>query len=167
MDTQTLIKEFFKAPLITKYTTSYILFYQISLGSYVYESFDDIELTKNKLQELHLALEPNKVIIDIFLLALESLKFPDPFEKLEQLFKKQALTKSLEDFITNDHELLNKENYKLLKMEQIQNNTLFNSNLKIQFLKEYPILYKDYEKVITDQYTNEVKQILVRNILGQ
>lgn len=167
MNKEQFLEQFFKRENITKYTTSYILFYQVSLGNYVFETLHDIEETKQKLLELNLALEPNSVIIDIFLIALNSLEEEDILKSFETSVKRKALLHSLEDFVNKDHELLGKQRYKNFKQEQILNDTLFNSNMKMQFLQEYPVLYKDYEKVITKEYADQVKEILTSNFMSR
>lgn len=163
MNKSELTKYFFEPKNLLKNTTSYIVYYQIGLGNLVYGTLHDIEETQNKLIELNLTLNPNDVILTTFLIA-SSLQNKENFTKeLDKQIQLHALQLSLEHFVQNDHELFNKQSYKNQMTREIQEGSFFNSQLKIQFLKEYAILYKDYEKVINEKFCLKVKDILTKN----
>ena len=167
MTREEFLDQFFTPKKLNKYITSYILYYQLSLGYNVYESLHDMEAAQEKLKELNLSLEHNQVIIDIFLLSLDRLELnSDIFNNINSLIQQQALLHSLHDFIQNDQELLNKESYQAMKTQQILDNTFLTSTMKMQFLDEYSKMYNQHKNTIDETYTQEVKEILIKSFMN-
>ncbi|MEA3353383.1 MAG: hypothetical protein U9Q33_06190 [Campylobacterota bacterium] len=155
------INEHFSRENIVKHTTSYILYYQVTLGNLVFETIQDMEETKNKLQQLNLVIDPNDVVGIQFMLFIDNINNIKSQEDFDELIKQSAITRSLNDFVQNDQELLNKDRYLKQKGELISKNLLFNSNMKMQFLTEYPILHKQYNNIIDDDYAKKVQDIII------
>lgn len=159
-----LIDKFFTKEQLTKDLSSYILYYQIALGRNVYESFHDEQLAIAKLKEMNLTLTLNDIISKILEFTLVYYK-SDNFDKIfDRLLMQQALLHSLEDFVTNDTTLLNMQSYIMMKKKLIEEEKFFGSDMKMQFLKEYPHMHEHYEKFITDDYIEELKKIILQNI---
>lgn len=163
MSKKELIDKLFSKEEVIKHLTSYVLYYQIALGRNVYETIQDEHQTRKKLQELNLTLQPNEVLVKVFEIVLiygENSDFDKVFDKL---LMQTALLHSLEDFISNDTTLLNIQNYIELKKQNILQNQFFDSNMKMQFLQEYPNMFENYKKMITDDYIEDLKKIFYQN----
>ena len=159
-----IVKKYYSRESIVKILTSYVLYYQVSLGHNVFESTQDVAETLKKLKELNLTLEPNPImliIMEIILQYSSEDNFDNDFDKYLQ---NRALTQSLKDFVENDKELLNGNIFQEHKLKEISNNTFFNSKLKMQYLTEYPNMYKHYDGIIDDEYALNVQEILLTNL---
>lgn len=164
MTLKDLINTIFTKEQVVKDLTSYILYYQISLGRNVYETFHDEQLAIQKLKELNLTLTPNDIVSKVLEFTFVYYK-SDNFDKIfDRLLMQQALLHSLEDFVTNDKTLLNMQSYIMMKKRLIEEEKFFDSDMKMQFLKEYPRMHEHYEKLITDNYIEELKKIILQNI---
>lgn len=163
MSKKELIEKMFSKEEVVKHLASYVLYYQIALGRNVYETIQDEHQTRMKLQELNLTLQPNEMLGKVFEIVLiygENSDFDKVFDKL---LMQTALLHSLEDFVRNDTSLLNIQNYIELKKQNILENQFFDSNMKMQFLKEYPKMFENYKKMITDDYIEDLKEIFYQN----
>jgi len=155
------IEKYFTKEQIIKNLTSYILYYQVSLGRNVYETVQDQQETIAKLKELNLTLEPNIILmklLEIILVYGNEEYFDTNFDKYLQ---RKALLHSVEDFVNNDAELLNKEKYFKAKQKVILEDKFFDSGMKMQYLGEYPHMLKHYEKVINEQYVQNIQDIVL------
>jgi hypothetical protein len=54
----------------------------------------------------------------------------------------------------------------VLKQEDILAEKFFDTNMKMQYLKEYPSMLKHYEKVIDDEYIEQITKILKKSLCG-
>jgi len=164
MTNKQIFNKYFSKEQIIKNLTSYVLYYQVALGRNVYETIQDQQATATKLKELNLILEPNTIIIkllEMILLYCNEDNFDTDFDTYLQ---KVALLHSVEDFIINDAELLNKELYLETKRKKIVEENFFDSGMKMQYLSEYPHMIKHYEKVISKQYIESVQDIILNSI---
>jgi hypothetical protein len=160
-----LINKYYTKESIIKILTSYVLYYQISLGSYVFETIQNDEESIKKLCDLNLTLTPNEILLSIAEIIFSEHLSVDMENHFDELVKKKAMYSSLKDFVLNDHELLNKENYEKHKRMEILTNELFNSKMKMQFLSEYSKTNQNYSQMITDSYSSDVKKIIIKNFL--
>ena len=160
-----IIEKYLRKELITKNLASYISYYQISLGRNVFESIGDVEMATKKLIELNLTLNPNEVIITIFIIIISHLDDDNISANIDRYIREKAFNHSLEDFVKNDHELLNKERYSNAKKSQIIDDSLFNHELKMQYLREFPIQYKHYNQFMTDDFVATIVKIIKENFL--
>ncbi len=162
-----LIKKFYTRESMVKMLTSYVVYYQTSLGNYIFETLQDIDETTKKIRELDLRLEVNTVLSIVFELILEYSNKDDFVNNFEEYLKSKAILHSLKDFIKNDKDLLNSDRFYKQKVDLISENKLFDTNMKMQYLSEYAFMFKHYDKIIDDDYPLEVQKILLNKLLGQ
>lgn len=158
------IEQYFTKEQIIKNLTSYILYYQVSLGRNVYETLQNQQETIEKLKALNLTLEPNIIVMKLLEIILAYGKEEHFTTHFDTYLQKKALIHSLEDFINNDAELLNKEKYFEAKQKKILEDRYFDSGMKMQYLKEYPQMLQHYEKIIDDLYVQNIQDIILNNL---
>lgn len=117
MDINQLIKKYFTRDNIVDMLTQYELYYQISLGLYVYETIQDVEETYKKLDELDLKLDIDRVLANIFEILVSFSKKENTEQTLYYEIRVRALIHALKDFVNNDKELLSVDDY--VKEKQI------------------------------------------------
>ena len=78
------------------------------------------------------------------------IKYISSEDELTETLKLKAMLNALTDFVYKDEELLNKERFLEIKEKNISENTFFNSQMKMQYLKEYHPMQQYYENLITD-----------------
>lgn len=103
-----LIDKYYTKENSIKMLTSYVLYYQISLGSYAFETTLDQQETINKLKELNLTLNPNTMMLCIFSTLLTNSTNSNLDKEFDNILKTSAIIHALEDFVENDKDLLNK-----------------------------------------------------------
>jgi len=109
------------------------LYYQISLGNYIYQTTLDLDEALEKINELNLHIETN-VAYKIFKEILEKFYQEEDFEEnIDEYIKISACYQSLEDFITYDKELLNSEWFIKSTSLLIEENRFFTEKMKQQF----------------------------------
>ncbi len=160
MNRRELIEKYYTKELIVKMVTSYILYYQISLSGYIFETTQDTKETLEKLKELNLAIEPGSIQNIMKDIAFEC---KDQNEFNEYL-KLKAILHSLNDFVKNDKDLLGAEKFLKYKQNEIENGKAFNTNMKVQYLNEYPILFKQYNDAVDEEYALSVRNIIIDSI---
>ena len=164
MNNQQIIEKYYEREFIVKILTSYVLYYQVSLGHNVHNSIQNPAETIKKIEELNLTLDPNVVIVVMMEIILQYSK-EDNFDKnFDNYIKINALLHSIKDFIENDKELINGKRIQEYVIKEIHNDSFFNSNLKMQYLKEYPDMYKYYDNLIDDEYVVDVQRIMLNNL---
>ena len=166
MDQNEIIKKYYEKESIIKILTSYILYYQITLGRYIYETIQDKEETIKKIKELNLVLEPNQILIIVSEGILQNANeenFKNDFEKYIRI---EAMLHALNDFVKNDNDLLNKDHFLEYKKKDILEDTAFNSGMKMQYLNEYPCMFNHYNNIIDDNYVLSVQEIIYDNFIN-
>lgn len=158
------IEKYYQRESIIKILTSYVLYYQVSLGHNVYESTQDATETINKIKELNLTIEPNEIMIAVMNIILQYSSKENFEANFDKYIQNKALLQSLEDFVKNDKELINGVRFQEYKIKEILDEKYFNSNLKMQYLSEYPNMYKHYDSVIDNNYALDVKNIMIANL---
>ncbi len=138
----------------------YELYYQIGLGNYVFETIQDIEETIKKLNELDLHFESYAALSNIFEIILHNLEKGDFELKFEYLLRKRALMHALKDFVNNDNDLLNADDYIKQKSKDISDDIFFSENMKDQFESEYMKVYTQYEILITDEIVQKIQEYI-------
>jgi len=156
-----LIDQYFTKDNIIDMLTQYELYYQISLGNYVYETLQDIEETNNKIDELALRLDPNIAISNIFDILLHFSHQEDFENKFYYHLRTRALMHSLKDFVNKDEELLGKDKYIEQKSDMILNDTFFTEDMKLLFENDYSIMNEEYEMMITDDLVDKIHHNLM------
>jgi hypothetical protein len=160
MNKNEVLDKYYTKESIVKMLASYILYYQVSLGSYTYETIQDMDKTIKKIKELNLTLDPNQVLMIIFELILQYSSKEDFNNRFEKYLETQATLHSLNDFISNNKELTNKDKFTKEKQKAILETDFFNINMKIQYLKEYPAMHKHYNEIIDDKYVSNAREII-------
>jgi hypothetical protein len=162
-----LVEKYYTKKSLTKTVTSYILYYQIALGDYTFRTTHDPDETIKKLKQLNLALNPNQILLNIMAIIVENLNDNQLEENFDNYVKNRALLNALEDFTNNDQELLNKERFINSILVDIQNNSYFNSQMKIQYLKEYQSMFEKYDTMLDEDYIEKSKNIILTNVVNQ
>ena len=160
MDINKKLRPFCRKEKIVDMLARYELYYQIGLGNYVFETIQDIEETIKKLNELDLHFESYTALSNIFEIILHNLENNDFEEKFEYLLRKRALMHSLKDFVNNDDDLLNVDDYIKQKSKDIIDDIFFTENMKDQFESEYLKVYTQYEILITDEIIRKIQEHL-------
>lgn len=156
MNLDETIKQYFTKESVVDILTQYELYYQISLGNFIFETIQDIEETNDKIRELNLFVDPNIALANVF---EEILRFghQNDFEyRFNYHLRKRAIMNALKDFVNNDKELLGKNAYVEIKTKMIINDTFFVENMKLQLEDEYPIVHESYEMLITDEIISKL-----------
>jgi len=162
----TIVKKYYTKESISKNITSYILYYQISLGHFTMTTTHDNNEAISKIKELNLTIEPNTVLISIMELIQQfntDANFDDSFDKYLQT---KALFQALNDFSSKDKELLNKERFIESKKKDILDNLFFDTKMKMQYLEEYPTMFNHYTNLIDDEYSVQIQDIMIENLTG-
>ena len=160
MNLNETIQEYFTRESIVDLLTRYELYYQISLGSYVLETIQDMDETLKKLQELNLLIEVDTALSNIFEIMLHFSSDDDFEDKLEYHLRSRALIHSLKDFVTKDTELLNSKDYVDQKTKEIQADSYFSESMKLQLESDYNSLYDVYDLMITQDIANQIQNNL-------
>lgn len=165
MNLEKTIKQYFTRESVVDILTQYELYYQISLGNYIYETIQDIDETNNKIAELNLFVDPNIALANTFEEILRYSHLPDFEDKFHYYLRKRALMHALKDFVNNDKELLGKEAYIEQKSQMIHNDTFFTDSMKIQLEEEYPIVNESYDMLITDEIISQLQSNLSEGLI--
>ncbi|MGB3750503.1 MAG: hypothetical protein WA945_02970 [Arcobacteraceae bacterium] len=163
MNLNETIQEYFTRDSIIDMLTRYELYYQISLGSYVLETLQDIDETVKKLKELNLLIEIDTALSNIFEIILHNCYEEDFEDKFDYHLRCRALMHSLKDFINKDKDLLNSDDYSNDITQQILKDTYFKESMKLQLESDYNSLYHIYEQIVSE----ELSRTLAQNILKQ
>lgn len=151
MNLMKLYEKYITKEAIVDMLTKYELYYQISLGNYVFETLQDIDESIKKINDLNLK-PSSSVMLANYIETLLGFSPQDEFEdKLNLMMRKKALVHSLKDFVTNDKELLNSKDYIEQKNEQINNDTLFTQQMKLQLESEYPVVYDEFDFLVNGE----------------
>ena len=162
MNLEQATQQYFTKDNIIDMLTQYELYYQISLGNYVYETLQDIDETNKKIDELSLRVDPNMEISNIFELILHYSHHEDFEDKFPYHLRTRALMHSLKDFVNADKELLGKDTYIEQKSKMILDDTYFTEDMKLQFESDYGIISDHYELTVTDEIVNKIKDNISR-----
>lgn len=160
MNTNETIKQYFTRESIVDLFTKYELYYQISLGNYIYETLKDVDETMNKIKELNLKVLPDTVLPNIFEIVLQHNQDEDFEDSFEYHLRVRALLHSLKDFVNNDKELLKVEYYIKEKSQQIINDEFFNEEMKLQLESEYSAVYDHYDVMFTEEIAQSIQENL-------
>lgn len=165
MNKNLILKKYYSKKEMTKMVTSYILYYQVSLGHYAYEITKDKNKTAEKIKLLNLTLSPNEVLISMTPIIIANYSNENFDNILEEVLKYKASLHALEDFVNNDTSIKNKEEFIKNKKQSIDDNSFFNTSMKMQYLSEFNDMYKHFDELITDEFEKEVKKIISKNFL--
>lgn len=167
MNTLNLLHKYYTKESVVSMTTSYVLYYQISLGVFVYETLQDELKTAKKLEEMNLSIDPNTILLSLFQIILTHDKGNETIENFDFLLQETAIKKSLYDFLQHNQSLPNRDNFIQNMVQSIEGKRFFNTQMKMKYLSEYATMKQHYETIITDEYVQEVKNILEKNYLTE
>ncbi len=157
------VSKYFKRTSMVDLVTKYELYYHISLGNYVFETFLDVQETTQKLQHLNLEVSPLKALFKIYEI-IETHSQDEDFEKkLEFYIRKNASLQALDDFIENDKELVGQKYYKQRKMEDIEDDILFNEMMQFNFEVNYQKTFEHYSGVLTQQFLDDIQNRILNH----
>jgi len=160
MNLNETIQQYFTRESIVDLLTRYELYYQISLGSYVFETIQDMDETVKKLRELNLLIEVDTALLNIFEILLHHSSDANFEDRFEYHLRSRALIHSLKDFVTKDSELLNAQEYIDQKTKEIVADTSFTESMKLQLESDYNSLYDIYDQMITQDVANKIQSNL-------
>lgn len=126
--------------------TKYQLYYHISLGNFVHETFLDLKETTQKIQELNLYKNIEFSIEKI----KETIKNSKNENQIEESIKKLAMKDALKDFVENDKDLLNKDFYYQQRLKAIEKNSYFSDKMAFNFETNYQKTFEYFNSVIKD-----------------
>lgn len=160
MKLEKAINKYFSRENIIDNICKYQLYYQLGLGSVVYQSLQDLEETHKKLEELNLQINTQKVFETIHQIILHLSREDNFEEKFENHLKFSALAQMLDDFIETDKELLNSKQFTDTIYEQIKDDKFFTDDIKQQFDNDYETIFIAWEATITEDIANEIKDVV-------
>ena len=160
MEIEAAIKKYFTRESIVEMLTRYNLYYQISLGNYIFETLLDINETMEKIKEMDLHLQTHIVLSNIFEMMHRYSRDEGFEERVEYLIRIRALMHSLKDFANNDKDLIFADDYIKQKSEQILDDRFFDDNMQLQFEGEFSLIYDYYDLLITDEIADEIQNNL-------
>lgn len=157
-------EEQFKRENIIKNLATYEIFYQISLGYIIAKSEFDVESTYQKIEELSLEIDPERVLYVI----VNAIKNNNKKENFRTYFddelQKEASINALNDYIAHDKELIHPEYFVEELMEKILDNKFFNPDMRKRFYNVYDDEIKRWEEIITPEFVNTVKNAAISKI---
>ena len=136
--------------------TRYELYYHISLGNFVLETLQDFDDTLEKLTELNLQIEVNIALSNILDIILSLGNKSDFEDRFEYHVRSRAITHALKDFINNDEELINSNDYIEQKTKEILDDTYFTETMKLQLESDYSTIHDHYDMMITQEIINKI-----------
>jgi len=156
MNLNTTIQTYLCKDSVVDILTRYELYYHISLGNFVLETLQDFDETMAKLKELNLQVEVNIALTNILDIILSLGNKSDFEQRYEYHVRSRALTHALKDFIHNDSDLLNADDYIQEKTKEILDDTYFNETMKLQMESDYSSIYDHYEMMITEEIIDKI-----------
>lgn len=158
MNLNEAIKTYFTRENIVEILTSYELYYQISLGNFVYETIQDIEEANQKIKELNLKPTINLILSNIFELIMHSSKLENFENRFEYYIRQRATIHALKDFVNNDKDLVSVNDYIEERSELINGDEYFTQNMYVQFESSYASIHEYFDLMITDELANKLQE---------
>lgn len=144
--------------------TKYELYYQISLGNYIYETIQDMEETMAKIKELDLRPSSNDMVSN-YIEILHHFSYNEDFEEKEDYYiRTRALMHALKDFVNTDTELMHKKEYAEQKSEEIVHDRFFNESMRIQFESEYAFVHEEFDFFVNEELITLLRDNLEKGI---
>ncbi|MEA3354701.1 MAG: hypothetical protein U9Q33_12895 [Campylobacterota bacterium] len=157
MNLNKLYEKYITKEAIVDMFTRYELYYQISLGSYIFETIQDIDESIKKINELNLKPSSNKILSSYIEIILHFANKDELGNNLEYHIRSRALLHSLKDFVNNDKELLNPMEYVKQKNDDITHDKVFSEQMMLQLESEYSRVHDEFEFLVNDQLVDALK----------
>lgn len=151
------IQIYFSRESIVEILTSYELYYQISLGNFVYETIQDVEETNQKIQELNLKPTINTILSNVYELIVYSCDKENFEKRFEYYLRQRAIIHALKDFVNNDKELVSVQDYIEERSEAILADKYFTENMFIQFESSYASIHEYFDIMITEELAEKLQ----------
>lgn len=161
MNLNEAIKTYFTRENIVEILTSYELYYQISLGNFVYETIQDIEEANQKIKELNLKPTINLILSNIFELIMHSSKLENFENRFEYYIRQRATIHALKDFVNNDKDLVSVNDYIEERSELIARDEYFSENMYLQFESSYASINEYFDLMITDELSDKLQETFI------
>lgn len=155
------LEKYFQRDELVDIFTRYDLYFHMGLGRLVYQSLHDVDETYKKIVELNLSIDTNIVINALYYILLHHSMSDDFEQKLDYHIRASAMSQALEEFISNDKDLINPEIYAKKMHNEIYEDQIFTEDLKEQFDLEYTQTYP----MFNDSITQEVAEHILENVL--
>lgn len=162
MNFEEAIKIYFTRESIVEILTSYELYYQISLGNFVYETIQDIEEANQKIKELNLKPTINHILANVYELIVHSLKIENFENRFEYYIRQRATIHALKDFVNNDKDLVNVNDYIEERSELIVQDKYFTENMYIQYESSYANIHEYFDLMITEELADKLQESLTK-----
>ena len=134
---------------LAKYFAEYELYYQISLGNYVYKTVLDLDETIKIIQELNLQVNSFNMLSALNDAMIHFAGDDDFEDKLDYNTRMRACLQSLDDFVEADKQAYLKI-FKDAMQEEIVNDTFFTQHMKNQFSHDYEQALLKWESSINN-----------------
>ncbi len=157
MNLEEAIKTYFSRESIVEILTSYELYYQISLGNFVYETIMDIDEANKKLKELNLKPTINVILSNVYELVLHSFEKENFEKRFEYYLRQRAIIHALKDFVNNDTELVSVNDYIEERSELIAADEYFTETMYLQFESSYASIHEYFDLMITDELVEKLQ----------
>lgn len=161
MNLHEAIEKYFNRESIVEILTSYELYYQISLGNFVYETIQDIEEANQKIKELNLKPTINHILSNVYELILHASKLENFEMRFEYYIRQRATIHALKDFVNNDTELVSVNDYIEERSELIAKDEYFTENMYIQFESSYAGIHEYFDLMITDELAEKLQETFI------
>jgi len=158
MNLEDAIKKYFTRESIVDMLCEYELYYQISLGNFIYETIQDIEETNEKIKELNLKPTLDIMLSNIYELIVHFSSKENFENKFEYYIRHRASLHALKDFVNNDKELVQVNDYIEDKTELISSDKFFTENMYLQFESSYSAIHDYFDLMITEELSKKLQE---------
>lgn len=161
MNKNELINTYLNKESIIDIFTSYEVYYQLGVGKIAGETIQSSKETIKKLEELNLQINPDQVISYIGDILLHHSHEKDFTDNFKYYIRTRALIQALDDFLTNDTELINSNYYRETSVEFIVEDTFLSQDQLKLFKKNYQDFKIHYELNITDEIVKTIQESIL------
>lgn len=139
--------------------SKYELYYQISLEYLVQKTEFDKDSALEKLEKMHLEVDPEHVFYSIIAITRSWQDFSTYHEKFETELQKHASINALEDYVKNDPDLLHPEIFLDETIEQINSGDFFNKKMQEFFNEEIENILMRWKTIVPKDLAENIKDI--------
>lgn len=133
MNISEVYAHYFEKEQLVAYFAQYELYYQISLGNYVYRTTLDADETIEKLEELDLKVDLQTMIQTLGNIIDHFSDFEEFGDEFDYYVRQQACLQSLNDFVKQDNALLNASIFVDTTADSITADKFFDKEMQKQF----------------------------------
>lgn len=163
MNMQQLIEKYFTRDSMVELLTQYELYYQISLGNFIYETLQDLEETNEKIKELNLQPTPSTMLSNIYEMIIHMSHKEDFEKRFEYFIRYRATLQALKDFVNSDKDLMQVDDYIEEKSNLIVDDKLFNEQMYLQYESSYSNIHDYFDILITEDIVTALANELLKD----